>query len=68
MADYNRKLQATRRISAVLCAKEDETAEAVERLQEEYANLKQMYAQLQERAFEAQGKCSGDRGRSCLPF
>ena len=47
LADYNRKLQATRRISAALCAKEDETAEAVERLQEEYANLKQMYAQLQ---------------------
>lgn len=47
LADYNRKLQATRQISAALCAKEDETAEAVEHLQEECMKLKQNLVQLQ---------------------
>lgn len=47
LEDYNRKLQATKQISAALCAKEDETAEAVEHLQEECTRLKQDLVQLQ---------------------
>ena len=41
LEDYNRKLQATKQISAALCAKEDETVEAVEHLQDEITSLKQ---------------------------
>lgn len=47
LADYNRKLQAARQISAALCVTEDETAEGVHRLQEECAELKQRMAGLQ---------------------
>lgn len=47
LADYNRKLQATREISAALCSKEDETVEAVEHLQGECARLKQHIQLLQ---------------------
>ena len=47
LADYNRKLQAARQISAALCAKEDETAEAVVHLQEECAQWKQRVLNLQ---------------------
>lgn len=39
--DYRRKLAATRQISASLCAKENETAEAVDHLKEENNALKQ---------------------------
>lgn len=45
--DYHRKLQATKQISAALCAKEDETVEAVEHLQEENTGLKQRILGLQ---------------------
>ena len=38
--DYRRKLKSVRQISAMLCAKEDEVAEAVEHLREENAQLK----------------------------
>lgn len=41
LADYRQKLSATREISASLCAKENETAEAVEHLKEENNVLKQ---------------------------
>ncbi len=41
LADYRQKLSATRQISASLCAKENETAEAVEHLKEENNTLKQ---------------------------
>ena len=41
LCDYRKKLSATRQISASLCAKENETAEAVERLKEENNALKQ---------------------------
>lgn len=47
LADYNRKLQAARQISAALCAKEDETAEAVAHLQEECTDLKLTIGRLQ---------------------
>ena len=47
LADYNRKLQAARQISAALCAKEDETAEAVVHLQAECAQWKQRVLNLQ---------------------
>lgn len=47
LADYNRKLHAVRQISAALCAKEDETAEAVGHLQEECAQWKQRVINLQ---------------------
>lgn len=47
LADYNRKLQAVKQISAALCAKEDETVEAVEHLQEECAELKLTIGHLQ---------------------
>lgn len=47
LEDYNRKLRAVRRISAALCAKEDETAEAVAHLQEECAQMKLKTAQIQ---------------------
>lgn len=47
LADYNRKLQAARQISAALCAKEDEAAEAVVHLQEECAQWKQRVLNLQ---------------------
>lgn len=41
LCDYRQKLSATRQISASLCAKENETAEAVEHLKEENNALKQ---------------------------
>ena len=41
LCDYRKKLSATRQISASLCAKENETAEAVEHLKEENNALKQ---------------------------
>ena len=47
LADYNRKLHAVRQISAALCAKEDETTEAVGHLQEECAQWKQRVINLQ---------------------
>lgn len=47
LADYNRKLQAAREISAALCAKEDETAGAVAHLQEECTELKLTIGRLQ---------------------
>ena len=47
LEDYERKLHATRQISAALCAKEDETFEAVERLQEENVAYKQKIGALQ---------------------
>ena len=41
LCDYRQKLSATKQISASLCAKENETAEAVEHLKEENNTLKQ---------------------------
>lgn len=40
LADYQRKSQAVRRISGMLCAREDEVAEAVAQLKDECAALK----------------------------
>lgn len=40
LEDYEKKLAATKQISASLCSKENETAEAVEHLKEECTNLK----------------------------
>lgn len=62
LADYNRKLQATRQISAALCAKEDETAEAVLHLQEECTGLKLAIGRLQREllAYKAKEVPSGE--------
>lgn len=40
LADYDKKLDSVKAVSALLCAKEDEIASAVERLKEEYSALK----------------------------
>lgn len=56
LADYNRKLQAARQISAALCAKEDETAEAVVHLQEECAQWKQRVLNLQKNLLSYKAK------------
>ena len=56
LADYNRKLQAERQISAALCAKEDETAEAVVHLQEECAQWKQRVLNLQKNLLSYKAK------------
>lgn len=56
LADYNRKLQAARKISAALCTKEDETAEGVAHLQEECALLKQNVIKLQREILEYKAK------------
>lgn len=60
LADYNRKLQAARRISAALCAKEDETAEAVVHLQEECAQWKQRVLNLQKDLLSYKAKAVDD--------
>lgn len=60
LADYNRKLQAARQISAALCAKEDETAEAVVHLQEECAQWKQRVLNLQKDLLSYKAKAVGD--------
>ena len=56
LADYNRKLQAARQISAALCAKEDEAAEAVVHLQEECAQWKQRVLNLQKNLLSYKAK------------
>lgn len=45
LVDYDRKADAAKQISAALCAKENEIAEAVEHLKEECAALKQNLAE-----------------------
>lgn len=60
LADYNRKLQAARQISAALCAKEDETAEAVVHLQEECAQWKQRVLNLQKDLLSYKAKAVDD--------
>lgn len=47
LADYEKKSEAAKRISASLCAPENETASAVEHLKEECAALKQQIAEQQ---------------------
>lgn len=60
LADYNRKLQAARQISAALCAKEDETAEAVVHLQKECAQWKQRVLNLQKDLLSYKAKAVDD--------
>lgn len=67
LADYNRKLQAARQISAALCTKEDETAEGVAHLQEECALLKQNVIKLQREILEYKAKeVPADEAVVCL--
>jgi alanyl-tRNA synthetase len=63
LADYDRKADAAKQISAALCAKEDETAEAVQHLKGECAALRQ---ELEEQkkvllAYKAKEVPAGDR-------
>ena len=67
LADYNRKLQAARQISAALCAKEDETAEAVVHLREECAQWKQRVLNLQKDLLSYKAKeVDGTEDAVCL--
>lgn len=54
--DYNKKLSSARDISAQLCAKENEIAEAVEHLRNECTQLKQKNASLQEEVLKYKAK------------
>lgn len=67
LADYDRKSASVRQISAALCAKEDEVAEAVGHLREECARLKARLAEQQREMlrFKA-GECDGQGRTVCL--
>lgn len=54
--DYNRKERSVRAISAALCAKEDEVAEAVEHVKSELAEWKLKTARLQRELFVCQAE------------
>ena len=62
LADYDRKSESVRRISASLCAKEDEVAEAVEHLKEECAQLKAKLAEQQREMLRYKAKESDGQG------
>lgn len=67
LADYDRKSESVRRISASLCAKEDEVAEAVEHLKEECARLKARLAEQQKEMLWLKARESdGEKGAVCL--
>ena len=67
LADYDRKSESVRRISASLCAKEDEVAEAVEHLKEECARLKARLAEQQKEMLRLKARESdGEKGAVCL--
>lgn len=56
LSDYRMKEEQTRRISALLCAKEKEVAPAVERMREEQALLKQKLAETQKQLLTYRAK------------
>ena len=67
LADYDRKSASVRQISAALCAKEDEVAEAVEHLKEECARLKTRIAEQQKEILRFKARESdGQEGAVCL--
>lgn len=67
LADYDRKSASVRQISASLCAKEDEVAEAVEHLKEECARLKARLAEQQKEMLRLRARESdGEEGAVCL--
>lgn len=67
LADYDRKSASVRQISAALCAKEDEVAEAVEHLKEECARLKSRLAEQQREVLRLKARESdGEEGAVCL--
>ncbi len=67
LADYDRKSTSVRQISAALCAKEDEVAEAVEHLREECARLKTRLAEQQKEILRFKARESdGQEGAVCL--
>ena len=65
--DYNKKLTSARDISAQLCAKEDEIAEAVEHLRQECAQVKQKNHFLQEEILKRKAmSAEAENGIVCL--
>ena len=54
LRDYEKKDEGTKAISALLCAREYEVAEAVEHLKEEQASLKGKFAALQQKLLSFQ--------------
>ncbi len=67
LVDYDRKSASVRQISASLCAKEDEVAEAVEHLKEECARLKARLAEQQKEMLRLRARESdGEEGAVCL--
>ena len=56
LRDYEKKEEGTKAISAMLCAKEYEVAEAVEHLKEEQASLKSQCATLRQKLLYYQAK------------
>lgn len=67
LADYDRKSASVSQISASLCAKEDEVAEAVEHLKEECARLKARLAEQQREMLRLKARESdGEEGAVCL--
>ena len=56
LRDYEKKEEGTKAISAMLCAKEYEVAEAVEHLKEEQASLKSQCATLRQKLLSYQAK------------
>lgn len=67
LVDYDRKSASVSQISASLCAKEDEVAEAVEHLKEECARLKARLAEQQKEMLRLKARESdGEEGAVCL--
>lgn len=67
LADYDSKSASVRHISAALCAKEDEVAQAVEHLKEECARLKAKVAAQQREMLRFQAReYDGQGGTVCL--
>ncbi len=62
LADYNRKAASVKQISAALCAKEDEVAEAVEHLKEECGQWKARLAEQQKEILRFKARESDGRG------
>lgn len=68
VADYNRKAASVKQISAALCAKEDETAEAVEHLKEECGRLKARLAEQQKEILRFKARESDGQGAAVCLF
>lgn len=67
LADYNRKAASVKQISAALCAKEDEVAEAVEHLKEECGQLRARMAEQQKEMLRLKAReCDGQEAAVCL--